>query len=137
MSLFIRIELSDGQVSDLTQLCRVFFNLAVAYFNPNNPIVLTLENVVPAHINEMKDQYGMGLGLNSMEGREAKHVAIARYSANTTFQSRWPQIIMDEYVSLTWLRERGYNVTKACYLQWTNIYSKVYKKQREFLWLWA
>ena len=112
VSLFNCIKISDEQVSDLTQLCRVFFKLAVAYLNPSNPTVWTLGNVVPAHIKEMKVQYGMGLGLNSMEGREAKHVAIARYSANTVFQSRWQQIFMHEYVSLIWLGERGCNVTK-------------------------
>ena len=30
----------------------------------------------------MKKSYGLGLGLNSMEGREAKHIAISKYCLN-------------------------------------------------------
>lgn len=36
---------------------------------------------MPAHTQYMKDKYGLGLGINSMEGREAKHVFVARYTA--------------------------------------------------------
>ena len=57
----------------------------------------------------MKGKYGMGLGLNSMEGREAKHIAISRYSHNTAYLHRWEQIFRHEYISLIWLREKGYN----------------------------
>ena len=54
----------------------------------------------------------MGLGLNSMEGREAKHICIARYSRNTVYKARWEQIFRHEFISVLWLRERGYNTTK-------------------------
>lgn len=57
----------------------------------------------------MKEKYGFGLGLNSMEGREAKHVFISKYSQNTMFHSRWQQIFLHEFVSLVWLRAKGYN----------------------------
>jgi hypothetical protein len=55
----------------------------------------------------MKTKYGMGLGINSMEGREAKHVFICKYSNNTVYQHRWQQIFMHEFVTLIWLRSRG------------------------------
>jgi len=57
----------------------------------------------------MKSKYGLGLGLNSMEGREAKHVFVPKYSNNTMFYSRWEQIFLHEFVSLLWLRGKGYN----------------------------
>lgn len=63
------------------------------------------------HAKEMKVKYGMELALNSMEGREAKHISISRYCNNTNYQTRWEQVFMHEYVSLIWLRERGYNNT--------------------------
>jgi hypothetical protein len=69
-------------------------------------------NIVPAHAREMQEKYGMGLALNSMEGREAKHISIARYSQNTCYQNRWEQVFRHEYISLLWLRERGYNLNK-------------------------
>ena len=45
----------------------------------------------------------MGLGLNSMEGREAKHISIAKYAANTIHACRWEQVFHHEYISLIWL----------------------------------
>ena len=56
--------------------------------------------------------YGLGLGLNSMEVREAKHISICRYSKNTNYKKRWEKIFLHEHVSLIWLRERGYNREK-------------------------
>ena len=56
-----------------------------------------------------------------MEGREAKHVFIAKYSKNTSYHHRWQQIFMHEYVTLIWFRSRGLNLsdtvnTKATYI---------------------
>lgn len=41
-------------------------------------------------MREMKKKYGMGLALNSMEGREVKHISIARYSHNSTYRNIYP-----------------------------------------------
>jgi hypothetical protein len=90
-------------VSELGDLCRIFFKLNISYFSAI-PTVLTLGHVVPVITKEMKCKYGLGLGLNSMEGRESKHVFIAMYSENTTYQSRWEHIFMHEYVSLIWIQ---------------------------------
>ena len=45
-----------------------------------------------------------------MEGQEAKHMAIRRYSQNTNHYVHvwWMQIFQHEFVHLIWLRERGY-----------------------------
>jgi hypothetical protein len=111
VSLFNRLSISDEQVSELECLCSDFFKLNINHFN-FSPTVWTLGHVVPVHTRDMKGKYGMGLGLNSMEGRESKHVAISKYCVNTNYNSRWQQVFMHEYVSLIWLREQGYNVTK-------------------------
>ena len=57
----------------------------------------------------MKVKYGLGLALNSMEGREVKHIAISKYAANTTYMYSWEQLFCYEHISLVWLREHGYN----------------------------
>jgi hypothetical protein len=75
-----------------------------------------LGNIVAEHARDMKVKYGKGLGLNSMEGREAKHISISRYSKNTNFKARWEQIFQHEYVSLVLLREKGYNFVVSCYM---------------------
>ena len=61
----------------------------------------------------MKGKYGFGLGLNSMEGREAKHIAIAQYARNTAYRQRWEQIFLHEYISLIWLCEKGYRTSSV------------------------
>lgn len=65
---------------------------------------------VPVHTKDVKSKYGKGLSVTSMEGREAKHIAISRYSQNTNYGMRWQQIFRHEFLSLIWLRERGYNL---------------------------
>lgn len=57
-----------------------------------------------------------GLIINSMEGREAKHQAVARYATNSTYHNRWYSVFRHEFISLIWLRKRGYNLTnsKSC-----------------------
>ena len=75
VSLFSHINISDEEVSRLEQHCCSFVRGYSPFFCVN-PTVWILGHVVPLHTKEMKGKYGMGLGLNSMEGREAKHIAI-------------------------------------------------------------
>ena len=120
VSAFSRIEISGEQLAELKRNCRIYFILNCLFFS-RHPTVWTLGNVVPVHTKEMVKKYGMGLGLNSMEGREAKHISIARYCKNTNYKTRWEQIFLHEYVSLLLLRERGYNSTKpvsSCLLRY-------------------
>ena len=56
--------------------------------------------------------YNMGLGWNTMEGREKKHQMIAKYAGNTTYQNRWPLNFRHEYMQLIYLRENGYDNVK-------------------------
>jgi len=112
VSLFSRVNISPSQVLELKSLCYNYF-CTYALFLSVNPTVWTIGHIVPAHTEHMKQLYDMGLGLNSMEGREAKHVFISKYSENTLPRERWEQIFRHEYVSLIWLRERGYNSSSS------------------------
>ena len=69
----------------------------------------TLCNVAPYNAEECLVQYSLGLGCNTMEGREQKHQRIAKYAENTTFQNRWPLIFTHEFIQLIYLRENGYD----------------------------
>ena len=51
----------------------------------------------------------MGLGCNTMEGREQKHQMISKYAENSTYQNSWPMIFRHEYIQLIYLRENGYD----------------------------
>ena len=111
VSLFSRVEITDEQVVELESNCKTLFTLNCLFFS-HHPTIWHLGNVVPVHTKEMHNRYGMGLALNSMEGREAKHISIARYAKNTNYSNRWQQVFRHEHISLLWLRAKGYNVTK-------------------------
>ena len=102
------LKITDDEVGELELHCRNFYRGYCLYFHVN-PTVWSLGNVVHKHTQEMKLKYGLGLGLNSMEGREAKHIAISRYCANTCYLYRWEQVFCHEYISLVWLRQQGFN----------------------------
>lgn len=67
VSLFSRINISNDEISKLSKLCHDYFR-ANALFFLVNPTIWTIGHIVPAHTQCMKDKYGLGLGLNSMEG---------------------------------------------------------------------
>ena len=54
----------------------------------------------------------MGLGCNTMEGREQKHQIIAKYAGNTIYQNRWPMTFRHDYMQPIYLRENGYGNMK-------------------------
>lgn len=67
------------------------------------PTSWTIGHVVPIHANKLQDSQGMGLGINSMVGREAKHIALAKFTHNFQFNKRWIQVFKHKYISLVWL----------------------------------
>ena len=107
VSLFSRVNITDQQLQELESYCHDYYR-GYWLFLSVNPTVWTVGQVVPEHAKEMKQAYGMGLGLNSMEGREAKHIAIAKYAAKTIYACRWEQVFHHEYISLIWLQSHGY-----------------------------
>lgn len=110
VSLFCRMAINYGQVQELTTYCTNYFRTSSLLLGRVTPTVWTLGHVVPVHTKDTSLKYGKGLAITSMEGREAKHIAIARYSQNTSRAMRWQQIFRHEFISLVWLRERGYNL---------------------------
>ena len=66
---------------------------------------------MPVHARQLHEKLGMGLGINNMEGREAKHVVLAKFARNSHHSSRWHQVFKHEFISLIWLRENGYDTT--------------------------
>lgn len=109
VSLFSRFSMNEALLIELDKECKNFFTCCALYLQVN-PTVWTIGNVVPVHTRDIFKKYGRGLLINSMEGREAKHIAIARYAQNSTKATRWKSIFRNEFISLIWLRERG------CYL---------------------
>ena len=62
-------------------------------------------HVLPIHARYVYDTYGQGLMTVTMEGREAKYIALHRLSVNTTYQQRWQEKFRHEFIMLVWLPE--------------------------------
>lgn len=109
VSIFNRFDITAEQITQLTVVAREYFRLN-ALFMPSavNPTVWTMGHIIPNHTQVVYEKYGQGLGTVTMEGREAKHIALKKLSENTTFQRRWPEIFKHEFVMLIWLPEQGF-----------------------------
>lgn len=77
VSFCSRLAISDDQVSEMRGHRTNYFQANALFFYVN-PTVWTIGHLVPAHTQQMKKKYGLGLGLKSMERREAKHVFVAK-----------------------------------------------------------
>jgi hypothetical protein len=107
VSVFTRISDMDRELlSKLEIYCKNYFN-ASALFVRVTVSVWTLGHVVPVHASKLFDKYNTGLGLNTMQGREAKHQRLAAYSKNTTVKNMWKQVFRHEYMTLIWLKEQN------------------------------
>lgn len=65
-----------------------------------NPTVWTIGYVVQT--------LSFGLGLNTMQGREAKHIKLKKYMENSTNVrkgQRWSHVFRHEHIALVWLKD--------------------------------
>jgi hypothetical protein len=116
---FVALQLRDSAAiysrvsidADLTELlgvkCKQYFNASCLFFGVN-PSVWSIGYAIPYHTRQLFESTGFGLGLNTMQGREAKHIKLARYIQNTCNvkkDQRWWIVFWHEFISLVWLRE--------------------------------
>ena len=74
VSLYSRVEINTEELKNLQILCQQFFNVCRLFLDGINPTIWTVGVAIPYHTSQLKEKLGYGLGLNSMQGREAKHV---------------------------------------------------------------
>ena len=114
VSLFNRFEITLDQIDQLSIACYEYFKVNSLFLPSSvNPTVWTLGHIVPTHCRQMLEKYGQGLGMVTMEGREAKHIFLKKLSENTTYQNRWVEIFRHEYVMLIWLPQQGFQQPEA------------------------
>ena len=102
-SLCTRVDITSDQVKELTSLCKLYFNCnRLLMVKSVGPTVWTVGYAIPFHVNKLYRSFGFGLGLNSMQGREAKHVKLKQYIMNTCNgrkNQQWWLVFRHEYVS--------------------------------------
>ena len=72
-TLMSRVHVTPDQLATLKKKsCKVFFNTMALFFGQVTPTTWTIGHTVPVHTQQLFDEFGFGLGLDSMQGREAK-----------------------------------------------------------------
>ena len=108
-ALSLAVRVSDIKTKDLPTLkedCRMYFNLA-SLFHSTNVSVWTMGHCFSFHSNQLMEDLGVGLGINSMQGREAKHQQLASFAEFSLIKNRWEKVFRHEHMSLIWLRQQN------------------------------
>ena len=108
VSLFSRVHISESDVNCLKRECEQYYNCQALFLGTVKPTTWTVGKAIPYYTSEIYQDLGFGLGLNSMQGREAKHAKLASYAKNTTKgkRLRWWQLFKHEFMDLIWLKEK-------------------------------
>ncbi|KXJ07867.1 uncharacterized protein LOC110249767 [Exaiptasia diaphana] len=110
VSLFTRVHINDTDITSLKKECEQYYNCQAILLHTVKPTTWKIGKAIPYYTTELFNDLGFGLGLNSMQGREAKHAKLACYAKNTTKgkRLRWWQIFKHEFMELIWLKEKDH-----------------------------
>lgn len=112
ISYFSRVEINQSEVEKCQQACQYFYNICALLLKEVTPTIWTIGYAIPRHVKLLFGRYGMGLGLNSMQGREAKHVKLSQFAKHSTKSIRWCMVLRHDYISNVWIRKQdpGYSL---------------------------
>ncbi len=105
VSYFSRVNITQAEIEKCKLACLHFFNACLLLLKSVTPTIWTVGYAIPRHLQIIFDRYGMGLGLNSMQGREAKHVRLSQFAKHTTKSTRWSMVLRHDYISNVWVRK--------------------------------
>jgi hypothetical protein len=94
---------SDEKLKQLSSYTSHYITAKNLFCDAVTPSEWTIGKVVPVHAQWMYEKYGCGLGNNTMQGREAKHVQIASYAKHSNVKNRWSLVFRHDYISKIWL----------------------------------
>ncbi|EDO26863.1 predicted protein [Nematostella vectensis] len=102
-----RVHISESDINVLKNECEQYYNCQALFLANVKPTTWTIGKAIPYYTDEIYNDLGFGLGLNSMQGREAKHIKLSSYAKNTTKGKhlRWWQVFKHEFMELIWLKE--------------------------------
>ncbi len=98
-----RISVTEDDLKTLSKNCRCYHTLKVrvkngSFFHQND---FTIGYVIPYRAWKIFNQFGVGLGLASMQGREHKHQVLKRFlrNANPNPEIKWFHVLFYDYIS--------------------------------------
>lgn len=59
------------------------------------------------HTKQLFEDLGVGLGINSMQGRESKHQQLASFASFSLVKHRWAKVFRHEHMSNIWIRQQN------------------------------
>lgn len=84
VSLFSRFDITVEQVTKQSISAHEYYRVNAMFLPTSvNTTLWTIGHIIPPHTKEVHEKYGQGLGIVTMEGREAKHIALKKLSENT------------------------------------------------------
>lgn len=105
ISRFSRVTITEGVLQEIKDSCKMYFNAYSLLLDTVTPTVWTIGHAIPYHTDILYRKLGVGLGVNTMQGREAKHVRISQYAKHATFSTRWNLVFRHDYITTVWLRQ--------------------------------
>ena len=73
VSKFSQVQTDETICKELEVKCQLFFNTCSQLLKTVNPTVWTVGYAIPFHNKMLFKDFGLGLGINTMQGHEAKH----------------------------------------------------------------
>jgi hypothetical protein len=112
ISYFSCVNIDQAGIDRCKKACQYFYNANILLFNNITPTIWTIGYAIPRHTQILFDKYGLGLGLNSMQGREAKHVRLAQYARHSTKTMHWFMVLRDDFMAYVRVRSNDLLHTK-------------------------
>ena len=115
------IDIDETFLLELEKNCTEYFTCSSLFLGNVTLSMWTVGFCVPYHSSTLFKKFGVGLGINTMQGREAKHQRLANYANFALAKDRWEKVFMHEHMSLIWLRQQNpylikYNKSKATFI---------------------
>ena len=93
ISYFSHVDITIAEIEQCKKACLHLFNVNSLLLKSVSPTLWTIGYAIPTHMKILFDRYGMGLGINSMQGREVKHVRLSEFVKHSTKSTRWSYVM--------------------------------------------
>ena len=114
VSMFKRVSVTERDIKNLKENAQLYFNACILFGNTSGcpSTQWTIGYAIPYYTEKLYKETGFGLGLNTTQGREAKHTKLANFAENTIKSHRWEQVMKHDFISNIWLREQQAKTAK-------------------------
>ena len=105
-------DIDQKGIDDLEKFCREYF-ICSSLFNTSVTLSMwTVGLCVPYHSGSLFSAFQVALGINTLQGREAKHQKLATYAEFSLPKERWEKVFLREHMSLICHRQQNLHVVK-------------------------